>query len=297
MATLVEMIKADPKVQAVFQEYEVALTDQIVLRNLMNLNLFLQDAKYDCSDLKKPCERPNHDKVTLIYRNDMFYAAKTKCEHYLAAHPFEKIRRQFIYENINMENYQGSLTQIGKDFRKGDADYEQSMEQLLTTIKKIISADSKKGLLIFGKARVGKTYLLKAIAKKYAEHKKTVVITTFEELCNKIRDAFERDFNVDAVTVEKCKTADILLLDDIGVEKVTKWNRDEVLFPIINYRIEHQKLTFFTSNFTMEELAKHYTNVSDSKDVKANKVGAERIMGRLRELINYPMEIRGKFKN
>jgi hypothetical protein len=37
--------------------------------------------------------------------------------------------------------------------------------------------------------------------------------------------------------------------------------------------------------------------VSDSKDVKANKVGAERIMGRLRELINYPMEIRGKFKN
>ncbi len=40
----------------------------------------------------------------------------------------------------------------------------------------------------------------------------------------------------------------ILMLDDIGAEEITPWARDEVIGPLLHYRMVQELPTFFSSN-------------------------------------------------
>ena len=72
----------------------------------------------------------------------------------------------------------------------------------------------------------------------------------------------------------------ILLLDDIGAEKVTEWGRDEILGTILQTRMNTGMPTFFTSNLTITELEKHLSLTKDNEDV----VKAKRIIERIKYL-------------
>ena len=78
----------------------------------------------------------------------------------------------------------------------------------------------------------------------------------------------------------KIKKAELLLLDDIGAETVTEWGRDEVLGTILQYRMEENLPTFFTSNLTVEELSQHLSTTSREVDL----VKAKRIIERIKQL-------------
>ena len=54
--------------------------------------------------------------------------------------------------------------------------------------------------------------------------------------------------------VDEIKQAEVLILDDIGAEQSTPWVRDEVLQVILQYRMQEDLPTFFTSNFNFEDL-------------------------------------------
>ena len=64
---------------------------------------------------------------------------------------------------------------------------------------------------------------------------------------------------------------DILIIDDIGAEKVTDWGRDEILGTILQTRMNNLKTTFFTSNFTLKELERHLSN-NGSEPVKSSRI-------------------------
>lgn len=75
-------------------------------------------------------------------------------------------------------------------------------------------------------------------------------------------------------------TADILLIDDIGAENNTAWSRDEVLGTILQHRMDNELSTFFTSNFTIEELEEHLSTTREKND----RVKAKRIIERIKQL-------------
>ena len=74
------------------------------------------------------------------------------------------------------------------------------------------------------------------------------------------------------------KTADLLLLDDIGAENITPWSRDEILFSILQYRMDEKLPTFFTSNLTLEELEIHLS----IQNGKVDKLKSNRIIERIK---------------
>ena len=76
------------------------------------------------------------------------------------------------------------------------------------------------------------------------------------------------------------KKAPLLLIDDIGAENITVWARDEVLGPILQYRMEADLPTFFTSNLSLEELEKHFSTTTS----KEEKINSRRIMERIEYL-------------
>ena len=74
------------------------------------------------------------------------------------------------------------------------------------------------------------------------------------------------------------KKAEYLILDDIGSEAVSEFVRDDILFRILDYRLDHSLITLFTSNLTKEELLKHYQY--DRRE-KSNLMNAKRLMERI----------------
>ena len=88
------------------------------------------------------------------------------------------------------------------------------------------------------------------------------------------------DGNVKSL-VDEIKQAEVLIFDDIGAEQSTPWVRDEVLQVILQYRMQEDLPTFFTSNFSFEDLEKHFAKGKNGNDETWE---ARRVMERIRYL-------------
>jgi len=128
----------------------------------------------------------------------------------------------------------------------------------------------QKGLFIAGENGVGKTHLLLALAKEFAGCKQKSIIVFVPEL---IRMLKQNPFEANE-TVRKLQAIPVLMLDDIGAEMQTSFSRDEVLLPILNSRMNAQKLTFFSSNFSLPDLKLHFakTQYGEHEPVKAARM-------------------------
>ncbi|MFK4567748.1 primosomal protein DnaI [Enterococcus sp. UD-01] len=136
-----------------------------------------------------------------------------------------------------------------------------------------------KGLYLVGQFGVGKSFLLGAIANALAEKGFTTTIVHFPTFSVEMKQAIGKDQvgeKLDAV-----KKSPVLMIDDIGAESMTSWIRDDVLSVILQYRMQEQLPTFFSSNLKMKELEAHLT-VSQRGDEEPLK--ARRIMERIRYL-------------
>ena len=128
-----------------------------------------------------------------------------------------------------------------------------------------------KGLYIHGSFGSGKTYLISALLNELSKEKNNVIIIYYPELLRSLKESFE-DNNF-SVRINEIKKADLLLLDDIGAETVTAWNRDEILGTILQYRMDNKLPTFFTSNLTIKELENHFIiNKSGEEQIKARRI-------------------------
>lgn len=133
---------------------------------------------------------------------------------------------------------------------------------------------NKKGLYLYGNFGCGKTYMIAALFNDLAHDGYESAIIFWPEF---LRSAFYDDFQI---KYERIKKVPLLLIDDIGAENITAWNRDEILCPLLQYRMDQRLTTFFTSNLTLEELEEHLAvSKSGVENVKAG-----RIIARIKQL-------------
>ncbi|MFE5426747.1 MULTISPECIES: primosomal protein DnaI [Bacillaceae] len=145
----------------------------------------------------------------------------------------------------------------------------------------------QKGLYIYGKFGVGKTYLLGAIANELAERQISSLIVYVPDYLRELKGSIGD--NTVNEKIEMVKTAPVLMLDDIGAESMTSWGRDEVFGPILQFRMLENLPTFFTSNFDLNGLENHLTF---SQRGEKEEVKAARIMERIQYLAE-PVKLDG----
>lgn len=159
--------------------------------------------------------------------------------------------------------------------------------EILKGIKSFYSnyntSNQEKGIYLHGSFGSGKTYLIAALFNELAKKNIKGVILHVPELLRGLKESFDTDYKERFDLIKKCE---LLLLDDIGAEYLTGWGRDEVIEPILQYRMDEGLSTFFTSNFNLEELEKHFSITNNSID----KVKARRIIERIKQLSN-PIEL------
>ena len=101
----------------------------------------------------------------------------------------------------------------------------------------------------------------------------------YPEFLRSLKSSFNTDYEERFNFIKK---SPLLLLDDIGAENVTPWSRDEILSPILQYRMDENLPTFFTSNLTLDELEKNLATTSSGVD----SLKARRIVERIKQLTN-----------
>ncbi|HIY58335.1 MAG TPA: primosomal protein DnaI [Candidatus Tetragenococcus pullicola] len=139
--------------------------------------------------------------------------------------------------------------------------------------------DFHKGLYLVGSFGVGKTYLLGAIAKELAESGYPTTLLHFPSFAVDMKQAIAKDQVGEKLAT--LKKAPVLMLDDIGADAMSSWIRDDIFGVILQYRMQEELPTFFTSNFTMDELEKH---LSVTQRGEEEPLKAKRIMERIRYL-------------
>ncbi|NPV80816.1 MAG: ATP-binding protein [Firmicutes bacterium] len=111
-----------------------------------------------------------------------------------------------------------------------------------------------KSLLIIGPCGVGKTHLAVAIAREALKvNIGDVVIRQVPEVLGEIRAAISRGDENAHIALERYANANLLILDDLGAEKITEWVREQ-LFLLVDARYQEMLPTVLTSNNSLEEI-------------------------------------------
>jgi primosomal protein DnaI len=163
------------------------------------------------------------------------------------------------------------------DFTKGE-NRTLIHNRLTSFVTKYLKGEPVKGLYLHGPYQQGKTYCLAALANELSARQVHVLIAYYPDLVREFKSRIN-DNSVEEL-VSRLKQVDVLMLDDIGGESGSNWIRDEVLGPILQYRLLDYKPTFFSSNLTQKEL----TSVLISNSQQAEKMKAVRIFERIHSL-------------
>jgi DNA replication protein DnaC len=110
------------------------------------------------------------------------------------------------------------------------------------------------GLMFVGDVGTGKTRLAASIVRALVERDAAAVFQSVPSLLTRIRATYGSSGERESQLLEVLMDADLVVLDDIGVEKVNDWVLDR-LYVIIDSRYLRRAPIIVTSNLMPDELA------------------------------------------
>ena len=155
----------------------------------------------------------------------------------------QKIKKENEYlKHMNLYHTKENLKDACfQNIYKDDKNRLDVIKYLITFVKEY-GKKEQKGLYLHGNFGCGKTYLIASTFHELAKNGVSSAIVFWPEFLRDLKASFSSDFKE---KFERIKKVDVLLIDDIGAEATTIWGRDEILCPLVQYRMEENKITFF----------------------------------------------------
>ena len=267
---LVQKIMKDPDVAAFIQQE--SLTPEELNRSISKFNQYITERdKFLRGDTDyiakgyKPILVMNHGYADVSYE---------ETPELIAAEKEAAIKNRLKLINLPASLKQASLAQVDLD----DLGRLPVFEKLLAFVEQYPTI--RKGLYLYGDFGVGKSFMVAALAHDLSEKRGvSSTLLHYPSFVIDVKNAIG-DGNVKTL-VDELKLSEVLILDDIGAEQSTAWVRDEILQVILQYRMQENLPTFFTSNFNFEELELHFAKGKHGNDETWE---ARRVMERIRYL-------------
>lgn len=160
------------------------------------------------------------------------------------------------YQNMNFENF----------------NIESNNEHAVNVAKDFVSKNSNtinsSGLIIMGKSGTGKTHIAAAIANKLIENNRIVLIGRLTMLLDMIKETFRDNTKSENDLIELYSNVDMVLIDDLGTEKISSWALEK-LYTIIQNRSENGLPIIITTRFNKEGLMERFSYSKDTELVQA----------------------------
>lgn len=276
-AAIQEQVLSDTEVVSFLTEHADQLTAEMIQRDFSVLFEFVdqrdraKNGKFVVHRGYKPVLAFNDHQITVLYQPDEMTINKRMHE-----------KTENLIQTVAMSDKMISRASL-KDFSVEDDDQALALVGVLNFIRNydVKSPTYQKGLYLQGPFGVGKTHLMAAMANTFAQKGIPVTLVHFPSFINELKASFDKPGLSLTDQLANIKKVPILVLDDIGAESLSAWSRDDIFAVILEYRMQNELPTFFTSNFSMDALEKDF--LPFSKDGK-EPLKADRLMQRIRFL-------------
>ena len=266
MQSIEKEIFEDEDVKAFLEQHKEELTPEAIRKGMSALLEFRmeRDARKNHKEVKAPGLEP------FLEVHNGFILVNYKRTEEAIRQERERKRRRLIH-SINMPK---NIAEARFSDTALTKEREDVIRELLNFIEayKTDSTTYHKGLYLAGPFGVGKTYMMGALANELSENGIETTLVNVPTYSAEIKQAIATN-TVEAKLVS-LKNTSILVLDDIGAEMNSSWFRDEVLMVILQHRMLQELPTFFTSNFTIDQLEAHFahSNKGDQELLKAKRL-------------------------
>ena len=266
MQAIEKEIFEDEDVKAFLEQHKEELTPEAIRKGMSALLEFRmeRDARKNNKEVKAPGLEP-----CLEVHNGFILVNYKRTEE--AIREERERKRKRLIHSINMPK---NIAEA----RFSDTALTPERQDVIGELLKFInsynpnSTEYQKGLYLAGPFGVGKTYMMAALANELSENGVETTLVNVPTYSAEIKQAIATN-TVEAKLVS-IKNTPILVLDDIGAEMNSAWFRDEVLMVILQHRMLQELPTFFTSNFTIDQLEAHFahSNKGDQELLKAKRL-------------------------
>ena len=266
MQNIEKEIFEDEDVKAFLEQHKEELTPEAIRKGMSALLEFRmeRDARKNNKEVKAPGLEP-----CLEVHNGFILVNYKRTEE--AIREERERKRKRLIHSINMPK---NIAEA----RFSDTALTPERQEVIGELLKFInsykpnSTEYQKGLYLAGPFGVGKTYMMGALANELSENGVETTLVNVPTYSAEIKQAIATN-TVEAKLVS-IKNTPILVLDDIGAEMNSAWFRDEVLMVILQHRMLQESPTFFTSNFTIDQLEAHFahSNKGDQELLKAKRL-------------------------
>ena len=259
---MVEEVFSNVKAHAYLRK--LGIDDETIKNNIDKIYDFACDMNNckNCKGIAHCSKEPKFLVTSIEYKNGFVDRNIVPCKKYLEYVSFRNkfVRYDFPEEWLN--------NKIGTDVANIRSIAAQAV---LKKYKAAISKESSKWIFLKGDIASGKSFFaatLLADAGRTNSFNSLAFIdvpSRFKELSDL---AFQKNplFNSE---IEKYQKVECLVLDDFGNEFKSDFVRDNILFPILSFRIKEKLFTIITSNYSIEDCASMYqTNMASKPKIE-----------------------------
>ena len=235
-----------------------------------------------CCDLKNCSKCKGLNNCTNEIKGFVYYPKVVKdyiefiykpCKYYKNEQKEEVVNNKTVFFETPVILQNASLSNLINEKERSSI-----LKYIKDFLKKKVNNENVKGLYLSGSFGSGKSYILSALLNELSLKGYNCINVHYPKLLFKLKSSFN-SYNYDEV-LDEIMSCDILLIDDIGAENNTSWSRDDVLGTILQHRMDNNLTTFFTSNFTIDELENVLSETNKGSDI----VKARRIIERIKYL-------------
>ena len=207
----------------------------------------------------------------------------------------EAAQHKHRWSNMQIPAYLANISFVTYRTHAYVTDHQKDVSETIEKWANRVAGELKFGILPFehwlmltGETGHGKTGLACCALRVMTQAASTggvyVDMTTFIMQCRQAMNPPkdlppEQKIGPDALVL-RYSGAPILVIDDMGAERLTNWSLSEVLWPIIANRYNEQRPTIITTNLSGGEL---FNTIANTPDCPNARVIAERIMARITE--------------
>ncbi len=238
------------------------ISDDFLKANIASFLEFQEDIHYcaKCPGVGNCTKERPHFQLRLSFDGKFLERSYAPCEKIL-----EKWEQDIQYPLCDFP-----VEWREKTFEKMIETRERILCQIAT--KKIIQNQSKNWLFITGNQRKGKAYLAVGIINSLVKAKlgPVIYLSTSDRL-KELTDLSINQKDLFRKNLDKYINVPILAFEDFGNEYKSDYVRDSIVLPILLERAKNERITIFTSDFTIDEISKMYGG-SSSSQIRSNQL-------------------------
>ena len=153
-------------------------------------------------------------------------------------------------------------------------DLSENRRALIKEFVSITNGKSNRWLFVRGNHKVGKSFLLVTFANSFVSlGLGQVAVINASKRFKELADIAYSDKETFTRTIDLYSKVPLLIIDDFGQEYKNEFIRDQIVIQILNDRSKADRPTFFSSEFTINEIQKLYSIGKNGGEIRGKQLG------------------------